>query len=103
MAADQVPRMVRAPDGEEFEFEVGPAKKMSIWMHGPWRWWSTLMGDTYWWVTVRRSSLGELPVVRERWPDEQSARARARELARDIRSGNRPKGVDLRRRTRHPE
>jgi hypothetical protein len=99
MAADRDPRTVRTPDGEEFEFEVCPAKRAGF-MHGPWRVWSSLTGDTFWWVTVRRSSLGELPVVRERWPDEQSARARAHELARDIRSGQRPTGVDTRRRTR---
>jgi hypothetical protein len=100
MTVDRDPRTVRTPDGEEFEFEVCPAKKMSLWWSDPSRLWSTLMGDTYWWAAVRRSSLGELPVVRERWPDEESARARARELARDIRSGKRPAGIDIRRRTR---
>jgi hypothetical protein len=60
---------------------------MTAFNHGPWRWWATFTRDESWWLTVRRWSLGGLPVLRERWSDEQSATSRADDVFDEIKNG----------------
>ena len=79
---------VTAPDGVEYEITVEPAPKVKLgaWLHGPWRWWSTITRDTSWWVTVQSSAAG-WPVLRERYADGQEAARRVDALDRAIRDG----------------
>jgi hypothetical protein len=90
---------ILAPDGVEYEITVERAPKVGLWLHGPWRWWSTVTRDSSWWLTVESAAVGR-PVIRERYRTPEAARGRSDSLSEAIRSGEwaAPKRPPVRRR-----
>ena len=94
-----LPLRILAPDGVEYEITVEPAPKVGLWLHGPWRWLSTVTRDSTWWLTVEWAAVG-WPVIRERYRTSEAARDRSDFLSEAIRSGEwaAPKRPPARRR-----
>jgi len=79
--------VVRGADGHDYVIEVGPAKKVSLWSHGPWRWKASLTRDQSTWLTVERDDVG-WPLLRERLDSAERAAARAADVEERLRSGD---------------
>ena len=91
--------LVTAPGDREYLVTVEPALAGWVWRPGKQHAW--LLGDTSWWVDVE---VADAPwrVLRERYDDMGSARARGVDLARELEEGTLRLGVAgrIRRRVR---
>ena len=74
---------------------VEPVPWLSLWTHGPWRWWNTVTRNRSWWATVRGPQMA-FPLVREQAGSHEQAVARAQvvrgELAAAVIGGSRVAG-----------
>jgi hypothetical protein len=67
------------PEGSSAQLTVGPPKKVTAFWHGPWRMYAWLSRDFGWWVDLRTSRF-PYALVREAFPDHETAVARAEQL-----------------------
>ncbi len=80
-------KIVRSPDGSEYEVTMEPAPRIKWWVSTPSRWWNTITRSKSWWLTVRNDRY-QWPLVRESFRTEGEAEARSRQLVAQLKVGS---------------